>query len=143
MCNLHKAVGKRHHANEKDVKGNGAAAEEYVHLIKASVLLEAVGYQALLDDVDKVDVERGIHESEDDLFASIPDLVEMDVALADLKSGGDPDAKHADDGTRNDLSPEQRDVTGDLLPAGPRRARLSNSLGDIEEQDAQGQAPGD
>lgn len=93
---LHKAVGKRHHANEKDVKGNGATAEEHVHLIKASVLLEAVGYQALLDDVDKVDVERGIHEGEDDLFASIPDLVEMDVALADLKSGGDPDAKHTD-----------------------------------------------
>lgn len=47
------------------------------------------------------------------------------------------------DSTRNDLSPEQRDITGDLLPAVPRRARLSNSLGDIKERDAQGQAPGD
>jgi hypothetical protein len=47
------------------------------------------------------------------------------------------------DSTRNDLSPEQRDITGDLLPAVPRRARLSNSLGDVKERDAQGQAPGD
>jgi hypothetical protein len=47
------------------------------------------------------------------------------------------------DSTRNNLGPEQRDITGDLLPAVIRRARLSNSLGDIKERDAQGQAPGD
>jgi hypothetical protein len=96
MFNLHKAVGEGHHANEKYVKGDRADTQEHVHLIKASVLLEAVGYQALLDDVDKVDIERGIHESEDDLFASIPDLVEVDITLANLESGGDPDAKDAD-----------------------------------------------
>jgi hypothetical protein len=96
MCYLHKAVGEGHHANKEYVKGDRATAEKHVHLIKSSVLLETVGYQALLDNVDKVEIEDGIHDGEDDFFASIPNLVETDVSLADLESGGDPDAKDAD-----------------------------------------------
>lgn len=84
MCYLHKAVGEGHHANKEYVKGDRATAEDHVHLIQSSVLLETVGYQTLLDDVDEVEVEDGIHDSEDNLFASIPDLVKVDISLADL-----------------------------------------------------------
>lgn len=47
------------------------------------------------------------------------------------------------DETRDDLRPNQRNVTGDPLPSIPRRSRLSNRLCDVKERNAERQAPGD
>jgi hypothetical protein len=72
---LHETVGERHHANKEYIQCNGNTTQKHVHLIQTSVLLKTVGDKALLDDVDEVKVENSIHDSEDDLLASIPDLV--------------------------------------------------------------------
>lgn len=47
------------------------------------------------------------------------------------------------DKTRDNLRPNQRNVTGDPLPSVPRRSRLSNRLCNVKERDTQRQAPGD
>lgn len=93
--NLHETVGKRHHANKQNIQSNGNTAQKHVHLIKTSILLKTVGDKALLDDVDEIKVENSVHESKDDFLASIPDVVEMDVLVANLKSSGYPDAENA------------------------------------------------
>jgi len=94
--NLHETVGKRHHANKQNVQSNRDTTQKHIHLIQTGILLKTVGDKALLDDVDEIKVENGVHESKDDLFASIPDIVKMDVSLADLKSSGDPDTENTD-----------------------------------------------
>lgn len=58
--------------------------------------MQTVGNETLLDDPDKVKVKGGIHDGKDDLFAAIPDLVEVDKGVVDLEPGGHPDAKDAD-----------------------------------------------
>lgn len=42
------------------------------------------------DDVDKVEVECSVDEEVDDLFASIPPLVDPDVPFGYLQPGGNP-----------------------------------------------------
>ena len=94
--NLHKTVGQRHHANKQNIQRDRNTTQEHVHLIQTSILLKTVGDKALFDDVDEIKVENGIHDGKDDLFASIPDLVEMHILVANLESSGDPDAENAD-----------------------------------------------
>jgi hypothetical protein len=94
--NLHETVGKRHHANKQNIQSDRNTTQKHIHLIQTSILLETVGNKALLDDVDEIKVENGIHDGKDDLFATIPDFVEVDVLFANLKSSRDPDAENAD-----------------------------------------------
>jgi len=84
VMNLHKAVGQRHHANKQYIQSNGNTTQKHVHLIQTSILLKTVGNKSLLDDVDKVEVKDSIHDSENDLLASIPDIVQVDISLANL-----------------------------------------------------------
>lgn len=46
--------------------------------------------------MDKVKVETHVDDGDDGLFAAVPDVVDVDVRLADLQAGRDPDAKDAD-----------------------------------------------
>jgi hypothetical protein len=103
---LHKAVGQRHHADEEYIQSNGNSAQEHVHLIQTSILLQTICNKSLLHDIDEVEVEDSIHDSEDDLFASIPDVVQVDIGLANLQSSGDPDAEHADVDSEQDKEAE-------------------------------------
>jgi hypothetical protein len=47
------------------------------------------------------------------------------------------------DKTRDNLRPNQRNVTGNSLPSIPSRSRLSNCFRHVKESDTQRQAPGD
>lgn len=85
------------------VQGDRNGNQEQVHLIKACILLEAIRDKPLLNDVDEVKVESSVHNSKDDFLATVPNLVEVDVSLADLETGRDPNAKDADvDGEKDE-----------------------------------------
>lgn len=72
-------------------------------MIKACILLQAIRDKPLLNDVDEVKVESSIHNSKDDFLAAVPNLVKVDVSLADLETGRDPNAKDANvDGEKDE-----------------------------------------
>lgn len=85
------------------IKSNGDRDEEQVHLIQTVVLLKTVGDKSLLDNINEVEVECGVHDGEDDLFDSIPNLVDVDEGIVDLKASRHPDAENANvDGEKNE-----------------------------------------
>jgi hypothetical protein len=46
--------------------------------------------------MDKVEIKSCINKQEDDLLDSIPDFVDTDPSVVDLKSSWDPDCEDAD-----------------------------------------------
>lgn len=78
------------------IKSNGNSDEEQVHLIQTIVLLQTVGDKPLLDNVNEVEVECGVHDCKDDLFDSIPDFIDVNEGFVNLQASRHPNAENAD-----------------------------------------------
>jgi hypothetical protein len=98
------------------IQSDGDSDEEHVHMIQAGILLQAICNKTLLNNPDEVEIEGSVHDGEEDLFHTIPNIVDMDVSFIDLKARRDPDTEDADiDGQENsETSPlEYRSVAAD------------------------------
>lgn len=69
---VHKGVVETHHGDDQNVHAQGETDDEYVEVGKSLVLCQAIGYQILLDDENKVNVQRAVDDQVDDLFTTVP-----------------------------------------------------------------------
>lgn len=107
---LHKRVAHAHHADNENVHGQREANDEQVEPGEPLVLFQAVVDEVARDDDDKVQVERGVGEQVQHLFAAVPAVVDPDVLVRDLQPRRDPDQVHGhvdgrDEGRHADLEP--------------------------------------
>jgi hypothetical protein len=81
-----------------------------------AVPIESSVHESLLDDADEQPVQSRVNNEVDALLDTVPDLVDRDVAVADLKTRWNPDAKDAD--------VDQADSIGEKISSvGRRRER--------------------
>lgn len=84
------------------IQSDGDSDEEHVHMIQAGIFLQTICNKTLLHNPDKVEIEGCVHDGEEDLFHTIPNIVDMDVSFIDLEARRDPNTENADvDGQEN------------------------------------------
>jgi hypothetical protein len=84
------------------IQSNGDSDEEHVHMIQAGILLQTICNKTLLNNPNEVEIEGCVHDGEENLFHTIPNIVDMDVSFIDLKAGRDPNTEDTDvDGQEN------------------------------------------
>lgn len=66
--------------------------------------MHAAGDQVSLDEAEKVGVEEAIDDQVDAFFTSVPDLIDVNVFLADLEPCWDPNAVDRNVDGRDDAS---------------------------------------
>ena len=78
------------------IETHGNANKSQVEAIQLNVLVQSILNETSSDKANEIKIEANINDAEDGLLAAIPDVVNLDVRLVDLKTGGNPDAKDAD-----------------------------------------------
>lgn len=84
------------------IKAERDKDQKQVDAVQRNVLSQAVVDKAGANEIDEVEVEAGVDNGEDDLLATVPDLVDEDVSVVDLQTGRDPNAKDADVDSQDD-----------------------------------------
>lgn len=78
------------------IHGHRDSNHAQVKAKQARILGKAVRDKPRMHEMDKVEIKSCINKQEDDLLDSIPDFVDIDPGVIDLKSSWDPDCEDAD-----------------------------------------------
>lgn len=79
-----------------DIKRERKENEEQVQSEQWNVFGQSILDEACSDEVDEVAVQNTIHNGEDDLLTTVPNQVQVNPSVVDLKASWHPDDKHAD-----------------------------------------------